>query len=56
MLKITDASGMLVYQKIISVNAGHTFHSVNIGNLPAGVYYLDINVNGKSEKVPFVKE
>lgn len=55
-LRITDVSGRPVYQKIISVSAGSTAHSVNIRNLPAGVYYLNLNVNGKSEKVSLVKE
>lgn len=55
-LRITDALGKLVYQNVISVNAGENSQTVNIQNLPAGTYYLNVNQNGKIEKIGFVKE
>ncbi|HZW64061.1 MAG TPA: T9SS type A sorting domain-containing protein, partial [Hanamia sp.] len=55
-LKITDALGKVVYQKILEVNAGENIRSVNVRRLPAGTYYLNINQNNTSEKIGFVKE
>lgn len=54
-LKITDVLGKVVYQKIIEVTAGENFSIVNIQNLPTGTYYLNVNQNGKIEKIGFVK-
>ncbi|MEO8821482.1 MAG: T9SS type A sorting domain-containing protein [Ginsengibacter sp.] len=55
-LKITDALGKSVYRKIISVNAGDNSQNLNIQNLPPGTYFLNVNQNGKIEKIGFVKE
>ena len=55
-LRITDALGKSVYQKIIPVNSGENSQNVNIQNIPAGTYYLNFNQNGKIEKIGFVKQ
>lgn len=55
-LKITDALGKSVYQKIVSVNAGDNSRIINIQNLSAGTYYLNVNQNGRIEKIGFVKQ
>lgn len=55
LLSITDASGKLVYQKSLSVNAGTTLYSVDVEKLPAGAYYLKININGKLNLVSFIR-
>lgn len=55
-LTIKDASGRSVQQATISANAGTTSALFNIEKLPAGVYYLNAELNGKPEKVSFVKK
>lgn len=55
-LKITNALGQTVYQKIFSVNAGDNLHALNIDKMPAGNYYLNIFQDDKSQRIGFVKE
>ena len=56
MLSITDALGKIVLQKTITLNIGTSSSSLNVEKLPAGVYYLNVMVNGKLAKSSFVKE
>ncbi|MEO9021272.1 MAG: T9SS type A sorting domain-containing protein [Ginsengibacter sp.] len=55
-LKITDALGKSVYQEIIPANAGTNSHSINVEKLSAGIYYLNVMINGKLIKASFVKD
>lgn len=56
MLRITDISGKEVYRKLIFVNTGINTNYINVQKLPAGIYYLNMDVNGKSGKKSFVKK
>lgn len=55
-VRITDASGKLVYQKIISLNKGVNKISLNVEKLDFGIYYLILKVDDRIEKVSFVKQ
>jgi len=54
-LAIADLSGKTVYQKTIAAKIGYNQGTLNIEKLPAGFYYLITTLNGKHEKIPFVK-
>ncbi|MDP4283469.1 MAG: T9SS type A sorting domain-containing protein [Bacteroidota bacterium] len=56
LLKISDASGKSIITTGISVNDGITQALLNVEKSPAGVYYLNAEINGNSEKVPFVRK
>ena len=54
-IQITDVSGRkLIEEKIMLTNL--TSHTVNIKELPKGMYYLLISTPSKSERVKFIKE
>lgn len=43
-LTVTDVSGQQVYKQNIKISAGNTLHrEINTGNLPPGIYYLNIS-------------
>jgi hypothetical protein len=55
-LKITDASGKSIKQILIQTNVGITPVFINVAELTNGVYYLNGQINNRSEKVSFVKK
>jgi len=47
LIKVFDQSGKVVYQDQKSTVSGQYFNRIDLGNLPAGIFFIKITYNGK---------
>ncbi|MBK9284646.1 MAG: T9SS type A sorting domain-containing protein [Sphingobacteriaceae bacterium] len=55
-LRIINIEGRLVYEDVIQSRKGYNQAFVNTENFEKGLYYLNINTNGKTQTTKFLKD
>ena len=50
-MQLADVLGRVVYEEDKKIEAGNNLFPVSIINIPAGIYFLQLEVNGKSNIV-----
>lgn len=55
-LLIRDVTGKTIYQQTLSVQEGNNTASVNVEQMPAGLYFATLQTKSKTESVKWVKE
>ena len=53
-VQVTDLTGRMMINQTLS--SGSAIHTVEVSDLPPGVYFLNVEVNGKSQTVRFIRE
>ena len=54
-IKLTDATGRMVFNETVSANGLNFKHDIDMKNLASGVYMLLVNVEGKTVVKRIVK-
>lgn len=54
--RVVNAQGQTVWQETVAMNAGASVQTVDVANLAAGVYMLQITTDGQAAVKPFVKK
>jgi trimeric autotransporter adhesin len=55
-LSILTSTGHVIRKQNISLNSGRNTIDVSIADLPAGIYYVDINTKSVTEKIKLIKK